>query len=123
MASSTAQAGASSGLFQFFQPYMTTSNYVLPDFSNEDQTLIQTLPSSSANAPLHSKFVRRKTTISYATPSDGEDTSPHPFTLRRAATTMLIPERRVGPAPGALQSLKSILFASCALSFLPYQSI
>jgi len=34
-------------------------------------------------------------------------------TLRRAATTMITPERKVGKAPGVLQGIKSILLSSC----------
>lgn len=90
----------------------------------EEQTLIsssQTLPSSTST-PVQS-IVKRKTTMSYVTSDNVEHVSPRSnFGLRRAATTMLTPEKKVGPAPGALQSLKSILCASwlnVLLVFIP----
>jgi len=89
--------------------------------SAEEQTLISrshTEPSSCSDRtiPLRS-LVRRKTTIPHEAPSNGKPGVPRPFSLRRATTTMLTPPRRIGPAPGFFESLKSILFASCAFSF------
>ena len=39
------------------------------------------------------------------------------FSLRRVATTMLTPEKEIGPAPGVFRSIREILTNSCKFKF------
>jgi hypothetical protein len=54
------------------------------------------------------------------TMSGDQPPGPKKLSLKRAATTLFKPEKKLKDDPSVLQSLKAILFASCMVSLRPY---
>lgn len=89
-----------------------------------DEHNIQTVPTSTIKHTGRQEehhLVNRRTDSLHngiSTKTSGASISRTPSrNLLRAATMMMIPEKRVGPAPSVLASLRSILFASCMCAF------
>lgn len=100
--------------------------------SNENGSSVETrtpmvkhhpqLSGDQAGAPVRSESEgqlrsRRQATADGVQRSDSRTSRTTSFSLRRAATTMFTPEKKVGEAPGVLKSLYAVLTSSCKLAF------
>ncbi|GLB40192.1 putative Ca(2) cation antiporter (CaCA) (TC 2.A.19) family protein [Lyophyllum shimeji] len=80
--------------------------------------------SSTANESTAPRNIRKRTTIQDAPrPTTPESNAPRrSFTRGRTLSSMLVPEKKIGPAPGFFQSIRSIILASwlnILLVFIP----
>jgi hypothetical protein len=86
---------------------------------------------TQGNAPMHDSFMsritRRRTVnndLTYDTSEDVDRSRGRSkwHKMRRAASTLMVPKRRVGDAPTVMQSIRAIVCATCKWSILSPES-
>jgi len=89
------------------------SHFVASPKTSEPEGPVLSPPHSPNDGPVLQPSIRKRATFHESDPV--RDVGPRrPPPLRKSRLgTMLQPEKKIGPAPGIIQSLKAVLLASC----------